>query len=124
MSILNTRITATVADEQTNLFTPQHILYKVVIKTARGQYTTSYQCNARQTPDNRDILCCLYLDSTSADYADVWEFAQEFGYTIDSRESFKHVESILKACKRTAKALERIFTSAELAELAEFAQEW
>lgn len=111
------KFTATQADEQKDLFTPSHVLYKCVIVTpARRRYTFSYQCNPNAThePTLKDCLYCLLSDASSVEYCrDEADFLNEFGY-IDDAESIRKGLKAFKACERTKKALDRLFTSEEL----------
>lgn len=125
-NLLNTiKFTYKVADNQENLFTYNHKRYKATIKHNGKQYTADYQCSKKTEPTLEDVLYCLYMDSTACDYigADVWAFANEYGYTISSREDYSKVNKIMKACIRTSKALTRLFTENELKTLAEIMQE-
>lgn len=105
-------------EEQTDLFTPCHRKYKVVIKYNGKQYTTTYQCNAKQTPKEKDIIECLLLDADSFDNTNgIEDFANEFGYELYDDYSYgynKETERIYKACERTSKAIHRMFTDEEM----------
>lgn len=110
------------ADEQKNLFTPAHVLYKCRITTpARRRYTFDYQCNPSAThePTKEDCLYCILSDASSVDYCtDEADFLNEFGY-IDDAESIRRGLQAFKACQRTAKAIDRLFTEEEKAALNE-----
>lgn len=116
------KFTATEADEQKDLFTPAHTLFKCVISTPeRRRFTFSYQCNTQyQQPNKKDCLSCLLSDASSVDYCrDEADFLQEFGY-IDTAENIRRGLKAFKACEKTAKALERLFSSEELDALREY----
>lgn len=108
------------ADEQKNLFTPGHVIYKCRITTpARRRYTFDYQCNpiATHEPTKEDCLYCLLSDASCYECArDVDDFLTEFGYT-DDLQSIRKGEKAFKACGRTAAALDRLFTEDEKAAL-------
>ena len=110
------KFTFEVADVQKNLFTPAHTLYKCRITTpARRRFTFDYQCNPSAThePTKEDCLYCLLSDASMVDYcADEADFLNEFGY-IDDAESIRRGLNAFKACKRTAKAIDRLFTEDE-----------
>lgn len=110
------------ADEQKNLFTPAHVLYKCRITTpAHRRYTFDYQCNPSAThePTKEDCLYCILSDASSVDYCtDEADFLNEFGY-IDDAESIRRGLQAFKACQRTAKAIDRLFTEEEKAALNE-----
>lgn len=109
----------TMAADQSDLFTPNHEKYSCVIRHNGRQYTTTYQCNPSAThePTLNDVLYCLLLDASSYDCAiDVDDFLIEFGYT-DSLENVRKGEKAYKACGRTSKALDRLFTTEEREEL-------
>ena len=97
--------------------------YRVTIRRGGRSWTFpfydsihNYQTDKRPRP--YDILACLQKYPVSAD---VWDFAEEYGYTIDSRESFKRVERIHTACEKEYNNVLRIFGNdpALLAELQE-----
>lgn len=104
-----------VADEQKNLFTPCHTLFKCKIKVDGLQFTFPYQCNTAYKEPN--LLDCMYAIISDMDCydttRDVVDFCNEFGY--DDASGIK----AYKACKKTSKALHRLFTDDELAILGE-----
>lgn len=103
-----------VANDQKNLFTP-----------ARRRFTFDYQCNpAISVPSVKDCLYCLLSDASSVDFCiDEADFLHEFGYIGDS-ESIRRGLKAFKACKRTRKALDRLFTDEELTALNEYFQDY
>ena len=105
------RFTATEADEQKDLFTPSHVLYKcrIVNPANNRRYTFDYQCNPSAThePTKED---CLY----EAD------FLTEFGYIDGGADQVRKGLKAYKACKRTAAAIDRIFTEDEKTALNEY----
>lgn len=110
------KFTVTEAENQKDLFTPGHTLFKCVIITpSRRRFTFSYQCNtAYKQPTKEDCLYCLLSDAHSVDYCrDEADFLNEFGY-IDTAESIRKGLNVYKACEKTRKALDRLFTSSEL----------
>ena len=79
------KFTATEADEQKDLFTPSHVLYKcrIINPTNNRRYTFDYQCNPSAThePTKEDCLYCLLSDASCADSCtDEADFLTEFGY--------------------------------------------
>lgn len=103
-------------EDQKELFTPNHVVYRcVIVNNNRKQYTFDYQCNlVYNEPNIEDCLYCLLSDANSTEYTtDVDDFLQEFGYT-DSLESVRKGEKAYKSCKRTKKALDRLFSVEEL----------
>lgn len=101
------------ADKQEGLFTPSHTLFKCKIKIDGLQYTFPYQCNTAHTEPNLvDCLDCLFMDATCYEMAkDVIDFCNEFGY-----DDIKGLKAY-KSCKRTYKALNRLFTYEERIQL-------
>ena len=101
------------ADKQDNLFTPSHTNFKCKIKVDGYQYTFKYQCNTAYTEPN--LLDCMYAIITDMDCydmsRDIVDFCNEFGY------SYAKGVKAYKACKKTSKALHRLFTDEELAEI-------
>ena len=112
------------SENQNNLFTPCHRKYNVTVKYNGKQYSSTYQCNVRQTPNAKDIIECLLLDASSYDNAkDIKDFANEFGYELyeyDYGTKYnKETERIYKACKKTSEAIHRMFTDEEIETLYE-----
>ena len=98
------------ADRQEGLFTPSHTLFKCKIKIDGCQFTFYYQCNTAHTEPN--LLDCMYAIISDMDCydacRDIKDFNFEFGY-IDNKA--------YKACKRTSKALHRLFSDEELGQI-------
>ena len=79
------KFTATEADEQKDLFTPSHVLYKcrIINPTNNRRYTFDYQCNPSAThePTKEDCLYCILSDASCVEScADEADFLTEFGY--------------------------------------------
>ncbi len=100
------------ADEQVGLFTPCHTLFKCKIKVDGLQFTFNYQCNTAYTEPNLcDCMYAIISDMEAYDACrDIEDFNFEFGYLGDKE---------YKACKKTSKALHRLFTDEELAEISD-----
>lgn len=60
-----------------------------------------------ERPTKYDVLASV---EKYAPYGDVWDFANEYGYEISDRDSFKKTERIYKACKNQAAKFERLFS--------------
>ena len=69
-----------------------------------GDSVNSTQNGTR--PGRYDILACLQKYDV---YGDVWDFASEFGYEIDCKDSYKRVERTYKAVKREFAGVKRVF---------------
>lgn len=109
------RFSFKVADKQDNLFTPNHTLFKCKIKKVDGcQFTFNYQCNTEHETPN--LLACMYAIINDMDCYDtsrnLADFCDELGFT-----DFTKAEKAYKGCKKTSKALHRLFTDEELAEI-------
>ena len=107
------------ADKQEGLFTSSHTLFKCKIKVDGLQYTFPYQCNTKHMmPNLVNCLDCLLMDASCYEQShDVVDFCSEFGYT--GAEGIK----AYKACKKTYKALNRLFTDEEIGELTQELEE-
>jgi hypothetical protein len=69
-------------------------------------------CNPLPTPDAADIVNCLLMDANALDYTfEYW--CSEFGYDEDSRSA----ERAYNDCVQTARDLDRVFTSEQLAHM-------
>ena len=101
-------------DEQNNLFTLSHTLFKCKIKVDGLQYTFPYQCNtAVAEPNLKDCMECLISDMYAYDDSrDMLDFVNEYGYTTETG-----AKEAWKACKKTSKALHRLFSDEELEQL-------
>ena len=60
--------------------------------------------NGRPTP--YDVLACIEKYGV---YGDVWDFAREFGYEINDRESYKKTERTFKAVEKEYVNVMRMF---------------
>lgn len=111
----NIKFTAVIAEKQKDLFTPAHTLYKCKIKYNGKQYSFNYQCNTEyKKPNKKDCLYCLLSDASCFNcFANVDDFLTEFGYT-DNLQNVRKGEKVYNACKRTAKALNRLFAENEI----------
>ena len=104
------------ANNQNDTFTPNHTKFKCKIKYCGLQYTFSYQCNTAYNEPS--LVSCL--DAVTSDMfcydnsRSLIDFCDEFGYT-----NLADAEKAYKGCKKTSKALHRLFTDDELDELME-----
>lgn len=88
-----------------------HDVYEVRIDRAGKSYRFPFYQSAHGTdigerPDAYDVLACLEKDCYCTD---AWDFADEYGYTINSRAEFDRVNRIYNACKKQAEKLHRLF---------------
>lgn len=86
-------------------------LYRVRIdrngKTWSFQFSDSvYNRIHNKRPRPYDVLACI---EKYEPYGDVWDFAREYGYEINSKESYKEIEQIFKAVKKEYNNVIRIF---------------
>lgn len=94
--------------------------YKVTLHREGKQYTFPFYdsiANYRddKRPSHYDILSCLESSPVYAN--DVWEFAAEYGYKIDSKASYMRVTKIFQDCKNMHSRLLRMFGQHGLEEL-------
>ena len=99
------------ADKQEGLFTPCNTLFKCKIKVDGCQFTFPYQCNtAYTTPNLLDCICSIISDMDCYDISrNLADFYEALGFT-----DFEEAEKAYKACKKTSKALHRLFTNEEI----------
>ncbi len=71
-----------------------------------GQSIVNSYPNKRKRPTDYEILACLEKSEVPLD---VWEFAREYGYEINSREFFYQVETVYLACQKEYQAVLRLF---------------
>lgn len=87
-------------------------LYRVRIDRNGKSWTFKFSdCSANYQTSNRpskyDVLACI---EKYEPYGDVWDFAMEFGYEINDRDSYKATEKIFKAVCREYKNVIRMFS--------------
>lgn len=99
-----------------------HDKYTVTIRRGGKSYSfpfynSAYSTERNERPTAYDVLACI---EKYEPYGDVWDFASEYGYTIEDRESFQRVERIFKACQTQARKINRLFADCmvELCEIA------
>ncbi len=86
--------------------------YRVTLRRGEQTYTFPFYDSAERhkkankRPSAYDILACLEKYPVQSD---VWEFAREFGYTINDRKSFDRVSNIRAACEDQYNKLYRLF---------------
>lgn len=109
------------SNNQNNTFTPYHTRFKCKIKVDGLQFTFPFQCNAAHNEPNLKIcMSVLLLDASCYEECGGFlDFCTEFGYNED-KKGLKAYE----ACKKTYKALHRLFTDEELGELYDEINEW
>ena len=105
--IENIKFSYKVADEQKNLFTPMHTLFKCKIQFEGKSFSFPFQCNTQhEQPKLETVLDCLLSDAAAyAEFeGDIDGFYREFGYS-----NIKDCQKAYNACKRTEAALNRLF---------------
>lgn len=112
--MLNIKLNYEVANKQNDLFTPNHVKYACMLKANGRQYTFEYQCNPQYSkPTVDDCLYALMSDMQCFECAkDIEDFMFDLGYA-----GYKEAERAYKACRRTAKAMHRMFTDEQLDEI-------
>lgn len=92
--------------------------YSVTIRYNSKQYTTTYTCSCHHRPRNIDIMDCLLMDADNYDCYDcIEDFASDMGWDWYDYEDRKKANEVWNGCKKTSKALRRMFTTDELMEL-------
>ena len=104
-------------NKDTNL----HVKYHVVLKRDKKIYDfpffdSAYNYLHDMRPTSYDVLACLQSYPVEED---VWDFAREFGYTINSKESYERVANIHRECVNQYKALLDLFGEEWMNKLAE-----
>lgn len=71
--------------------------------------------SATHEPEKKDCLYCLLSDSSCVEScADEADFLEEFGYIDGGADQIRKGLKAFRACKRTKKAIERLFTADEI----------
>jgi len=86
-------------------------IYIFKIKRNGKQYSAKFGNSIKAMEDGTsptayDILACL---QKYAPDGDVWDFASEYGYAINSRKTYESVSKIFKAVTREWHGVERLF---------------
>lgn len=106
-------ITAKVEYGEHNPEWPDSTPWKVTLKNGRGYtYTVPFYTGSavKGEPTALEVLWCLARDASSyRDARNFEDWAEEFGYSPDSRAA----EKTFKACKRISKRLETFLTAEE-----------
>ena len=69
-------------------------------------FDSVYNFNRDERPGAYDILASV---EKHAPASDAWEFANEYGYAITTKEDFERVERIRRACARQFERISEIF---------------
>lgn len=96
-----------------------HTEYRVTMNRCGKSYEFPfYDCAAHyrknKRPTSYEVLACLEKYPVEQD---VWGFAKEFGYDINSKESFRNVSNIRDACDKQYKSLMNLFGKKWMEEL-------
>ncbi len=86
-------------------------IYRFTIKRNGKQYSAKFGDSIANTengeePTPYDFLAAL---TKCEPFGDVWDFASEYGYTIESRADYKKVQRIYNAVRREWRGVERLF---------------
>jgi len=86
-------------------------IYKIKIMRNGKQYSFRFGQSLANTrsgkkPTAYDVLACL---TKYKPYGDVWDFAREFGYVIEDRETYKRIGKIYNGVKREWRGVNRLF---------------
>lgn len=98
-----------------------HVKYNVVLQRGKKTYDfpfydSTYNYEHHKKPTAYDVLACLQSYPVEED---MWDFANEFGYEINSRSSYERVANIHRECVNQYNALLDLFGEEWLARLAE-----
>lgn len=104
-------------DSKSTPFTREHTIFKCKISYNRKSYTFEYQCNTNyELPEIERVLECLITDAECFDNSkDFYNFAIDLGYDPYSEEA----KRVYNGCKKTSKALHRLFEDYEISMLDE-----
>lgn len=91
--------------------------YKITIGYNKKRYTFIFNDNYKNESNKHDFIYAILSDYQC--YKSVYnedDFIKEFGYD-DSVEAFRRGIEAYKSCKKTAQAIERLFTHEEIIQL-------
>lgn len=98
----------------------EHHAWKVKIRRGRKSFSNPYMMGLAldNEPEAVEVMENMFLDIECASMS-LKEFADEFGYKIDTPERKKETKAVHSACKKELKKLEHLFTKEELEEIHE-----
>ena len=71
-----------------------------------------------EKPSASEVLECLASDARSVvDCHDVWDFAEEFGWDVDSADAGRHLSRVFAGCMETHEALHTLLGGSSFEEL-------
>ena len=90
--------------------TPRDIYIFKITRNGK-QYSARFGQSIKATEDGKeptayDILSCLTKQEPDGD---VWDFAKEYGYEINNRESYERVNKTYNAVRREWRGVNRLF---------------
>ena len=101
----------------------KHYKYQIILKREDKMYDfpfydsfSNFLKDKRPTP--YDVLSCI---EKYEPYGDVFEFADEFGYPLGSKEDFHRTETIFRNCKEQYESLLDFFGEELMQKLQEIA---
>lgn len=75
----------------------------------------------KKPPTPEEVLNCCRMDARAfEDAADILDFANEFGYSVDEFEGRKRARIAYEGCSEMSDKLDAFFTSEQLEELYEY----
>lgn len=98
-----------------------HHRYRVTLTRGDKKYSLSFYGSTVYYKENKrirpyDVLACLQKWGVADN---MWDFANECGYTIRTDEEYKNVKTIWKNCKKEYEALLDMYNDKEMDELRE-----
>ena len=98
-------------------FTKEHMIFNCRISYNRKYYSFEYQCNPNyEMPKLERVIECLITDTECFDNSkNFYDFALGLGYDSESEEA----KRVYKACRKTSKAIHRLFEDYEISMLDE-----
>lgn len=95
--------------------------YRITLHRNEKYYTFNFYDSIKNYMENNrptkyEVLACL---EKYEPWGDIWNFAGEYGYTIESREDFNRIEKIRKSCEKQYRKLLDFFGAEFLEELQE-----
>jgi hypothetical protein len=100
--------------------------YKVTIKYNGKSFTFPYSMGTalkESDLNQKSVMYSLLMDSYSGEM-DFEEFIDSYGYSNENIKEYNKVKKIYNSCTKTKKALERLFSDAELESMREQLQDY
>ena len=105
------------SENQGDLFSRYHTKFDCSITRGDYIFNFDYQCNTDYLePNKKDCIEAILSDARCIDGLSLEAFLEDFGYLNSGEDALRGIKAY-KSCKKTARALKKMFTKDELSSL-------